>query len=89
MTQRGYTGILLGLSKHQIGAISEWRLGILDADSRFVDRRVTWANDLVAGLQDEVEVTENVDDIEVENCVDIRSPVALIPQHIGYRIVKI
>lgn len=78
----------LAIHQHEemqrVGAISEWRLGILDAASRFVDRQVTWANDLVAGLQDEVEVTENVDDIEEENCVDIRSPVALIPQHIGY-----
>lgn len=78
----------LAIRQHEemqrVGTISEWRLGILDAASRFVDRQVTWANDLVAGLQDEVEVTENVDDIEEENYVDVRSPIALIPQHIGY-----
>lgn len=78
----------LAIRQHEeiqkVGTISEWRLGILDAASRFVDRQVTWANDLVAGLQDEVEVTENVDDFEAENYVDVRSPVALIPQHIGY-----
>lgn len=78
----------LAIRQHEemqrVGTISEWRLGILDAASRFVDRQVTWANDLVAGLQNEVEVTENVDDIEEENYVDVRSPVALIPQHIGY-----
>lgn len=78
----------LAIRQHEeiqkVGTISEWRLGILDAASRFVDRQVTWANDLVAGLQDEVEVTENIDDIEAEHYVDVRSPVALIPQHIGY-----
>lgn len=78
----------LAIRQHEemqkVGTISEWRLGILDAASRFVDRQVTWANDLVAGLQDEVETTENIDDFEAENYVDARSPVALIPQHIGY-----
>lgn len=78
----------LALHQHEemqrAGTISEWRLGVLDAASRFVDRQVTWANDLVSGLQDEVEVTENADDIEAEHYVDARSPVALIPQHIGY-----
>lgn len=78
----------LALHQHEemqrAGTISEWRLGVLDAASRFVDRQVTWANDLVLGLQDEVEDTENADDIEAEHCVDARSPVALIPQHIRY-----
>lgn len=78
----------LALRQHEemqrVGTVSEWRLGLLDAASRFVDRQVTWANDLVAGLQNEVEITENVDDIEAEDYADVRSPVALISQHIGY-----
>lgn len=78
----------LALRQHEemqrVGTVSEWRLGLLDAASRFVDRQVTWASDLVAGLQDEVEVIENIDDTEEENYIDVRSSVALIPQHIGY-----
>ena len=50
---------------------------------RFVDRQVTWMNDLVAGLHSEIEISEYVES-EEENFLDIRSPVALIPQHIGY-----
>ena len=77
----------LALRQHEemqkVGTISEWRLGLLDAASRFVDRQVTWANDLVAGLHDEIEATDNVD-IPEETYQNIRSPVALIPQHIGY-----
>lgn len=40
-------------------------------------------NDLVAGLHSEIEISEYVES-EEENFLDIRSPVALIPQHIGY-----
>lgn len=77
----------LAIRQHEemqrVGTISEWRLGILDAASRFVDRQVTWANDIVSGLQDEIESTGSVDN-EEESYLDVKSPVALIPQHIGY-----
>lgn len=74
----------LALHQHEemqrAGTISEWRLGLLNAASRFVDRQITWANGFVAELHDEIEATGN----EEENYLDIKSPVALIPQHIGY-----
>lgn len=55
----------------------EWRLDLLDATSRFVDRQITWASDFAADIQEDI----NSQDIPVlESELDI----AAIPQYIGY-----
>lgn len=61
------------------GEVSEWRLGLLDSASRFVDRQVTWTGELISGLQDQIE-----DDGEEIEDIDEISAVSLIPQYIGY-----
>lgn len=58
-----------------------WRLGMMDAVSKYVDRQVSWtvhiADDVAkSGIDVDVEALEEPDDYE--------SGIALIPTHIGY-----
>lgn len=55
----------------------EWRLDLLDATSRFVDRQITWASDFTVDIQEDINL-QNIPAIESE--VDISA----IPQYIGY-----
>ncbi|MDE7434752.1 MAG: hypothetical protein K2N01_02855 [Lachnospiraceae bacterium] len=55
----------------------EWRLDLLDATSRFVDRQITWASDFAVDIQEDID-SKNLPVIESE--LDI----AAIPQYIGY-----
>lgn len=55
----------------------EWRLDLLDATSRFVDRQITWASDFAADIQEDID-SQDIPAIESE--LDI----AAIPQYIGY-----
>ena len=55
----------------------EWRLDLLDATSRFVDRQITWASDFAVDIQEDID-SQNIPVIESD--VDI----AAIPQYIGY-----
>lgn len=55
----------------------EWRLDLLDATSRFVDRQISWASDFAVDIQDDID-SKNLPVIESE--LDI----AAIPQYIGY-----
>ena len=55
----------------------EWRLGLLDATSKFIDRRIIWANEFAAEVQEEIEFVNFSPD---ENELDISA----IPQYVGY-----
>ncbi|MDE6014192.1 MAG: hypothetical protein K2H41_00630 [Acetatifactor sp.] len=55
----------------------EWRLDLLDATSRFVDRQITWASDFVVDIQEDIN-SQNIPAIENEVYI------ATIPQYIGY-----
>ena len=55
----------------------EWRLGLLDATSKFVDRRIMWANEFATENQEEVEL---ICSVPSENELDISA----IPQYVGY-----
>lgn len=63
---------------------AEWHLGLMDAASRFVDRQVTWTNELIVGLEKKLEPGDedsSVDSLEPE---EPESAVCQIPQYIGY-----
>ena len=81
---------LQGLASHHHQEIqkergaAEWHLGLMDAASRFVDRQVTWTNELIVGLEKKLEPGDedsSVDSLEPEGP---ESAVCLIPQYIGY-----
>lgn len=55
----------------------EWRLNLLDATSRFVDRQITWVSDFAADIQEDID-SKDIPAIESE--LDI----VAIPQYIGY-----
>lgn len=55
----------------------EWRLDLLDATSRFVDRQITWASDFAVDIQEDID-SKNLPVIESE--LDFTA----IPQYIGY-----
>lgn len=55
----------------------EWRLDLLDATSRFVDRQITWASDFAVEIQEDID-SKNLP--AIENELDI----VAIPQYIGY-----
>lgn len=57
---------------------ADWRLGLLDSASRYVDRQVSWTGDIIAELQDKI---ESMDEAVPE---EQYSAVPLIPQYIGY-----
>lgn len=54
-----------------------WRLNLLDATSKFVDRQITWASEFTADIQEDIDVGESHD---FPGSLDI----AAIPQYIGY-----
>lgn len=56
---------------------TRWRLDLLDATSKFVDRQITWASDFALDIQEDVD-SQNIP--VIENEVDV----AAIPQYIGY-----
>lgn len=56
----------------------EWRLGILGAASKFVDRQVTWSFELADNLSEE-KVNIDIDSIGYES-----SALPLIPSHVGF-----
>lgn len=66
-------------SMQRAGEVSEWRLGVLDCASRFVDRQVTWSEGFISDVQDKISTDETSEKIEEQN-----SPVALLPQYLGY-----
>ena len=81
---------LQGLASHHHQEIqkergtAEWHLGLLDAASRFVDRQVTWTNELIIGLEKKLEPGDedtSGDSLEPE---EPESVVSLIPQYIGF-----
>lgn len=55
----------------------EWRLDLLDATSRFVDRQITWASDFAADIQEDID-SHDLPVLESE------LNIAAIPQYIGY-----
>ena len=61
------------------GEVSEWRLGLLDCASRFVDRQVTWSEGFITEVQDKIDETDLEDQSEKQS-----SPVSLLPQYLGY-----
>ena len=68
----------------------DWRLGLLDATSKFVDRQIQWGNQ-VASVVEEAgwEVDSEWKDTDViseddEDCAESTSLFAVIPQEIGY-----
>lgn len=58
-----------------------WRLGLLDAASKYVDRQVTWSLNIKDNLPDD-SIQVYSDDSEEQD--DYESAVFLIPTHIGY-----
>ncbi len=59
---------------------SKWRLGVIEAASRYVDRQVTWSYQLAGRISDEeIEVTD-----EDEETGTDESALPLLPSHIGY-----
>lgn len=59
---------------------SKWRLGVIEAASRYVDRQVTWSYQLADRVSDEeVEVTEEDKEAGIDE-----SALPLLPSHIGY-----
>jgi hypothetical protein len=61
------------------GEVSEWRLGLLDCASRFVDRQVTWSEGFITEVQDKIDETDLENQSEKQS-----SPVSLLPQYLGY-----
>lgn len=57
---------------------AEWRLGVVEAASRYVDRQITWSFQLSDFMAEE-EITESPAEVETEG-----SALPLIPSHIGY-----
>ncbi len=55
----------------------EWRLDLLDATSRFIDRQITWSSNFATDIQEDVDLQELP---AIERELDI----AVIPQYIGY-----
>ena len=55
----------------------EWRLDLLDATSRFVDRQITWANDFAMDIQEDI-------DSQTLPVIESELDIATIPQYIGY-----
>ncbi len=55
----------------------EWRLDLLQATSKFVDRQIRWSNELALDVQEEV---DEETDISVSTELDINA----IPQYIGF-----
>lgn len=55
----------------------KWRLDLLRATSKFIDRQITWANDLASEVQEDIE-DEDIPVVKSE--LDITA----IPQYIGY-----
>ncbi len=73
---RQYTLIQKAASENDDKSV-EWRLDLLDATSKFVDRQITWASDFSVDIQEDID-SKNLP--VIENELDI----ALIPQYIGY-----
>ena len=57
---------------------AKWRLGVVEAASRYVDRQITWSFQLSDFVVEE-EVTESSEEVETEG-----SALPLIPSYIGY-----
>lgn len=55
----------------------EWRLDLLNATSKFVDRQITWTNDLVADIQEDI-------DLGAAPILDNEFDLSVIPQYVGY-----
>lgn len=55
----------------------DWRLDLLNATSKFVDRQITWASDFAMDIQEDID-SKNLPVIENE------LNIAAIPQYIGY-----
>lgn len=55
----------------------EWRLDLLDATSRFIDRQITWASSFATDIQEDIDFQ----DLPV---IESKLDVAEIPQYIGY-----
>ena len=57
---------------------TEWRLGVVEAASRYVDRQITWSFQLSDFVAEE-DITESPEGVETEG-----SALPLIPSYIGY-----
>lgn len=55
----------------------QWRLGLLDATSKFIDRQITWVSNFAIDIQEDID-TSHFHAPESEQCVSV------IPQYIGY-----
>ena len=55
----------------------QWRLGLLDATSKFIDRQITWVSNFAIDIQEDID-TPHFHAPESEQCVSV------IPQYIGY-----
>lgn len=56
-----------------------WRLGVLDAASKFVDRQIEWYLGFTDAIADE-QISDSVEDISEAD----ETAISLIPTHIGY-----
>lgn len=58
----------------------DWRLGIIDAASKYVDRQISW----LFGLADEIPELDSVGNDISDEEIQGKSAVSLIPVHLGY-----
>ena len=59
----------------------EWRLGVLDAASKYVDRQIEWGNGFAEAVSDE---GLSIPETNEESWDEMHSPVTLIPTYVGY-----
>lgn len=74
LASKQYTQILAAVDEKE----AEWRLGVVEAASRYVDRQITWSFQLSDYVKGE-EITESNEEVETEG-----SALPLIPSYIGY-----
>ena len=69
------------INKSLIGEDIEWRLGVLDAASKYVDRQVSWTSSFVNDIS---ELENDTDIAYLGRFKEYESGVSLIPKYIGY-----